>query len=426
MLNSDLPIQNNKDDKLNRSGFATDLATAIINRNTPDGFVIGMYGEWGSGKTSVINMVVEQLELQRTSLNEKIVIMRFNPWLCADQKQLVSQFFKQLSSRIMSENTKRSEFPGLENICGYMNNYAEVFEFAGELPTIGAFLKPLGKLLVKVAKEKNDNIQVIKDKISKNLLECKLRIVVTIDDIDRLSNKEIISVFQLVKSLADFPFMTYLLAFDRKIVTRALGEVQNCDGANYLEKIIQAPFELPTANFQDISNIFFDKLNSIIRDIPENKWDKYYWLDLFHYGLRHYLDTIRNAVRLINTFSLKYAMVKNEVNLIDLIGLTFLQVFEPEVYSRLLFNKEMLYASGHGNQDEPTRKKNDDAWNSIVFGTPENRHDRIKNILCHLFPNVKYNFKSGVFPHFQRHATQQEMRLTNSIATPIVLTAISR
>jgi predicted KAP-like P-loop ATPase len=384
MLNSDIPIQKTIDDKLSRGSFAKDLAYAIISRDTPDGFVIGMYGEWGSGKTSVINMVVEQLESQGTAENEKPVIMRFNPWLCADQKQLVSQFFKQLSSAIKGECIEHSEYSRLKNICGYMNDYAEIFDLAGELPNVGSLIKFVGKWRVKQANEKNNNIQEIKDSIAKNLRECELKLIVTIDDIDRLSNEEIISVFQLVKSLADFPYTTYLLAFDREIVTKALGKVQECDGAKYLEKIVQAPFELPAADFEDISNVFFSKMNSIIGDIPEDKWDKYYWSDMFHYGIKNYLVTIRHAIRLTNTFSLKYAMVKDEVNLIDLIGLTCLQVFEPDVYSRLHFHKEMLCGSEieYARQDEHSRKKMEASWSGIISGTPDHRVEWVKSILC--------------------------------------------
>jgi len=422
MLNSDLPIQKIADDELSRGAFAKDLANAIISRNTSDGFVIGMYGEWGSGKTSVINMIIEQLELLKTDKWQNYVIMRFNPWLCADQKQLVYQFFKQLSSTIKNKNLEHLESYRLENICGYMDDYAEIFELAGELSRIGAIIKFFGQKRAKKAKENNNNIQGIKDEIAKNLLECELRLIVTIDDIDRLSNEEIISVFQLVKSLADFPFTTYLLAFDREIVARALEDVQKCDGAKYLEKIVQAPFELPAANFDDISRVFTSKMDSILGDIPESKWDKHYWSDLFHYGLKHYLVTIRHAVRYVNTFSLKYTMLKNEVDAIDLIGLTCLQVFEPEIYSKLRFHKEMLCGSGlgyvYGSQDEYARGKIETAWNDIISNTPEHRVEWVKSILCGLFPNLERIFNSGVYLRPQRSATWKEMRLTNSIARP--------
>ena len=415
MLNTDLPIEKIEDDKLSRGGFAKELATAIMNRDTPDGFVVGMYGEWGSGKTSVVNMVIEQLEQMNTAENQKPIVMRFNPWLCADQKQLVSQFFKQLSSTIKSSELEHLERYRLDNICGYMNDYAELFELGAMLPNVGSLIKILGKLRAKKASENNNNIQTIKDEIAKNLRECQLRLLVAIDDIDRLSNEEIMSVFQVVKSLADFPYTTYLLAFDRDIVTRALGDIQKYDGAKYLEKIVQTPFELPAANPDDIYNIFFAKMNEILGDIPDSKWDKYYWSDLFYYGLKHYLVTIRNVARYINTFSLKYAMVKNEVYPIDLIGLTCLQVFEPNVFAILPLHKDVLCGTGYGSTSDYDKTKIEAVWDSIISCASESKKDYVKKILFAIFPKLSRVLRNG-FSSQQRSISWQEMSLTNSVA----------
>lgn len=380
MLNSDLPIKNAKDDKLNRSGFSSDLARVIMNRNNPEGFVIGMYGKWGSGKTSVINMVIDRLRSLSSNEEKPPVILEFNPWLCADPKQLVSQFFKQLSATIFKFR------PDLENICGYMDSYAEVFDLAGELPNVGGLFKILGRWRKKKADEHNGNLQAIKNEISSNLEKNKLRLVVTIDDIDRLSNDEIVSVFQLVKALADFPYATYLLAFDRDIVVKALTEVQKGDGSEYLEKIIQAPFELPASDPQDIWKIFFDRLSNIIGDIEPGTWDVDYWSDLFYHGIRHYLETIRHVVRYTNTLSLKYAIVKDEVNALDFIALSCLQVFEPDVYATLPLHKNEICGTGQGHIDQYARKKIETTWEAIISGVPEDRQERIKNIISGMFP----------------------------------------
>ena len=421
MLNSDMPINGIAEDKLNRGKFASDLAKAILSRDTPEGLVVGMYGKWGSGKTSVVNMAVEQLVLLSESMNQKIVLMRFNPWLCADPKQLISQFFKQLSSVIKEQYP---EHPHLKNICGYMDSYADAYDFAGtlaqvaNLPIIGAILKISSKRSADKAKKKNDNLQGIKDEINGNLKKHKLRLVITIDDIDRLSNDEIVSVFQLVKSLADFPFTTYLLAFDREIVIKALTIVQNGDGEEYLEKIIQAPFELPAANTNDICEIFLGKLNVLLSDVTEEKWDIDHWIDMFHYGVRHYLDTIRAANRYINTLSLKYASVKDEVNVIDLIGLTCLQVFEPNAYSILPMHKDELCGSSNGmNSDRYVRENAESSLNAIINTIPEKRRTYAQNILVSLFPGIKYKTNRFINSAVgNRYTPWQDVAISNGIS----------
>ena len=173
-------------------------------------------------------------------------------------------------------------------------------------------------------------------------MEEKLKIIVSIDDIDRLSEEEIIAVFQLVKALADFPNIIYLLAFDYEVVIHALSKVQYGDGKAYLEKVIQVPFEIPAPSIASIHESLFSKLNRILGDIPGERWDKATWVELFQYGLKKYIRSIRDVIRYTNVFSLKYELLKDEVNPVDLLGLTCLQVFEPILYSKLSGYKDTL------------------------------------------------------------------------------------
>lgn len=102
MLNPDLPITKNSEDILNRSTFANSLAKTLLQYSFSSSLTIGLYGEWGSGKTSLLNMVLETVE----SKDSNTVILRFNPWLCSNSKQLITQFFKQLSAAIKLKKPK--------------------------------------------------------------------------------------------------------------------------------------------------------------------------------------------------------------------------------------------------------------------------------------------------------------------------------
>ena len=76
----DRPIEGRSRDLLGRAPFAENLAKAILNYAYKDTLVIGLYGAWGSGKTSIINMVIEYAENpsnRRTDQSQ--VIVRFNP-----------------------------------------------------------------------------------------------------------------------------------------------------------------------------------------------------------------------------------------------------------------------------------------------------------------------------------------------------------
>ena len=416
MFNSDLPIKKTNEDALNRSSFVENLAKAMLDYTVPEGFTIGMYGKWGSGKTSIINMILEQVEILSTDLPQKPIILKFNPWLCSDPKQLISQFFKQLSSAIKIKQ------PKLDEVCKFMNDYSDAFDIAGTIPMAGTILSTVGRIINKKAKiyteTKSNDLQNIKEKIISTLSKEKIKIIITIDDIDRLYNTEIVSVFQLVKSLADFPYTIYLLAFDREVVIRALSEVQKGNGSEYLEKVIQVPFELPSPNVEDIYQVFFAKLSSVISCVSEEQWDKDYWSEMFHFGIKTYLKSIRDVVRFVNTFALKYTLLKDEINIIDLLGLTCIQVFEAEIYSRLPSQKGQLCGGSNGYYNQHQHEK-DEVRNScdLIFeGISEKRIKNAKNILTKLFPKLNSieNNLLGFSRYYNHYETLNNCSISNT------------
>ena len=136
MIRKDTPILNVADDLLNRDNFVESLKQSIINYSDNDeSLTIGLYGKWGEGKTSVINLVKEKLEEQTD-----IIYFRFEPWLYSNTEQLMSMFFKDLSyciGNIYNQNELSKIF----------NSYAEAFEALSNLPESTGMLKFLSKLL---------------------------------------------------------------------------------------------------------------------------------------------------------------------------------------------------------------------------------------------------------------------------------------
>ena len=386
MISPDLPITKSSEDKLNRESFAESLANVMLQSTFPTSFTVGLYGAWGSGKTSLVNMVIEQVERRSTD----VVILRFNPWLCSDPKQLITQFFKQLASAIKIKK------PAADTVCELVDQYADLFDAASIIPYAGSAIAAAGKVFTTKARNrinrKSSDMQGQKDEIIRTMAKENLKIIVSIDDIDRLSEEEIIAVFQLVKALADFPNVIYLLAFDYDVVVRALATVQRGDGREYLEKVIQVPFEIPAPNMASIHDALFSKLNGILGDIPDSRWDKATWIELFQYGVKHYIKSIRDVIRYSNVFYLKYQLLQGETDPIDLLGLTCLQVFEPAVYSALNNYKDMLcgsissYSYERQHTDEEKIKK---VISDIFSDGIAVNDEAAKRILGILFPKTK-------------------------------------
>lgn len=412
MISPDLPITKIEEDALNRGSFAQSLAQVLLQYSFSSSFSIGLYEEWGSGKTSLLNLVLEIVEQS----DESTVILRFNPWLCSDSKQLTTQFFKQMATAIKLKK------PAAAQAWELIDQYADIFDAASLIPVAGTFVAIAGKILTKRAKKQTEqpanDLQDIKNKIIEKMTEENLKIIVSIDDIDRLSEEEIIAVFQLVKALADFPKTIYLLAFDYDVVVRALGKVQHGDGKEYLEKVIQVPFEIPAPSMASIHDALFSKLNTIIGDISEERLDKATWAELFQFGLKEYIKSIRDVIRFTNVFFLKYELLKNETDLVDLLGITCLQVFEPAIYSKLPNLKDML-CGAYSSYSYETQKAEEDKVQKaistlIVEGETTVNIESAKKILGILFP--KTASMTGISYSMGRSYVHRDFLINNNIA----------
>ncbi len=341
MFNSDKPIQSSMEDLLGRREFAFALSRAVLTYTHKDSLTIGLYGKWGCGKTSILNMLENELDsFTYNDTVKKPVIIRFNPWNFSDQDQLIEQFFYALSHGLGKECKKELLDKRKKNV----KNFALVADAASIIPAIGSVAEKISHLLneyanaLRVANEEND-LQEMKEDISSELLKIENRIIIIIDDLDRLNNIEIRQIFQLIKSLADFPNTIYLLPFDKEVVINALKDIQKGDGNEYLEKIIQVPIEIPDVDTVKLYNILFQKIDKSITDYSRERRDLEYWAKVIVKCIMPFINNLRDVNRLINVFKFKYDFVKDEVNIADLIAITSLQVFAPEVYSWIYKNK---------------------------------------------------------------------------------------
>ncbi|MEQ2626239.1 P-loop NTPase fold protein [Faecalibacillus faecis] len=418
MFNTDKPIETNSQDCLKRTNFSKQLAKAILNYTKQDNFVISLCGKWGSGKTSIINMVVEEMEKLTKNKEDKPIIIQFNPWNYTDSDQLISQFFSTLQNKL--DNYQSNEY--LKKISESLQNYSSAMNYTKYIPVIGEYLKPLkgiaeglGKSIGEVY-QNNENIEIQKNKIISALREQNQKFIIIIDDIDRLTNSQIRSIFQLVINIAGFPNMIYLLSFDREVVTRALEEVQNCDGNEYLEKIIQVPFNVPEASKQVINNILVDRVNGILEEnnYAISEEDNSYCADVVNNSVLPFIDSVRDINRILNSFEFKYGFMKNEIHPIDLLAITTLQICVPDVYLWIEQNKKNLLKEVYGshNRNSEIKKLKDDFFKQFESLYPKNPLLIIKAIKS-LFPQ----FAKIVGEIYYASDLANELRKKNRIAS---------
>lgn len=389
MFNVDKPIDKRENDKLSRRSFSELLAEAILNYKQKDCFTIGIYGHWGVGKSSIINMMVDYFEEKKS----EIEIIKFNPWNYSDQNSLISEFFRHLSVKFDKSEYLRKHCKGVSTILKVLSYSTSALKYVPEAKCqiIEKTATPvLGKMSDFFAKFGNKNLDLdeTKEKLNTILEKSKKKILIIIDDIDRLNSSEIRQIFQLVKSLADFKNVIYLLSFDKNIVASALKDTQKgFSGYDYLEKIINVPFEIPVILKEELKDLLFQEIEAIL-----NEEEVIERIDVDHLntlyeggGLNYFFENIRDINRFINTFRFSFPIVKNEVNINDFIAITAIQVFEPDLYELIKYNKS-LFCSGrlnfYGQVDSSKRYY-------IEFNNNLKIKDQVKLFLVQLFPEIK-------------------------------------
>jgi len=380
MLLGDQPISNSLQDKLDRADFCKYLAKAILSYESKECIVIGLLGSWGSGKSSMLNMIIEFLYKSSKSQNrfKKPIIVKFNPWNYPDQNGIMAHFFYNLASKLKPKRQKK-----LQKLSDKVLKYAESFiPFQVSVSSLG---KPVS---LKLKKRDKRSIDYKKEKLANYFQEIKNKIVIIIDDIDRLNVDGIKNIFQLIKAFGNLPNIIYIVAFDRGIVSKALCDDQLKNGEEYLEKIIQVPFEIPSIPREKVLAILQFQLNEILSNVPKDIWNQEYWYNVFHGSIQYFFYTIRDVIRYINTLKIGLPYIYKEVNPIDFIAITCLQVFMPQAYLEIKDNKE-IFTGASLSEDDELRYKDSETVENIMESVPKKDREHIKRLLCYLFPRLQ-------------------------------------
>ena len=359
MLYNDQPIREPDEDALNRQPFVDKIAELINNytkanagKNTHDGLVIGLEGPWGSGKTSILNLLEKKLE----ALDSDYLIKRYDSWLTLDRTSIAVEFFKTLEYDAVSGSTAEKSLK------------YDVKEIAKETAhQIGKFGLSFSIPLLKIKPDWEhvfDDVPLWKQKkdIEEILSKSKRYIIYMIDDIDRLRNEDIAFVMQLVKNIADFPKIIYILAYDHDIVNKALNHTDGDNGRDFMEKIVQVPIQMPMFSEQDLLNYFGKELRKIIPEesYTENKAIYYTTAgkaveNRIHKALLPYLRSIRDCNRVLNAFQVRYLSCSQFCNADDLLCIVVLSIYEPQLISYIIDHPDSAYLQGINHQLNPSR-----------------------------------------------------------------------
>lgn len=397
MLYSDKPIKEPGQDLFDRKAFARNLGSSLINYSSEEGLCIGLLGEWGSGKTSLINMAINYME-ESSENKKKPMIMRFDPWNIQNSDQIISQFFLQFVNEFEPEDKKMKK-----RIGRLIKKYASMINLATYIPDAGTHIVTVGPYILKILKnyllmgDINDkSIDEQKKLVIDNLKQLENNIIVVIDDIDRLGNDQIRCVFQLIMSICNFPKMIYLVAFDRAIVGKALDKVQEGDGDKYLEKVIQLPINIPPLSKEDLNNDLSQKLKQLYYKYPDMSLDNDCFREIYDLCLTKLIASPRSINRFINMLDLKLSNTSRLIEFSDMAFITAIELEEPGLFEWIK-NEELLFDCLRQSQTDKSNIKQlfQDSIQTIDNYSSRLSVDDLFSLIGKLFPYYIFDKKNN-------------------------------
>lgn len=275
----DHPITAEDEDLLGRSEKAFDLAKKIFHTDTSKAaFTLGLTAPWGAGKTSFMLAMQKHL---RENYRKKIILIEFNPWMYRKAPNLTQIFFEELSRALAPYSSALAS--------GFMQ-YVD-YILSKENNTwiqLGARLLPQGFK----AKSTSEQYEFLNKEIGK----LGKKIIIFIDDVDRLDSEELTELFCLVRNISSFPNMSYILAYDKEYVATQLQKKFDTHTYRYMEKIVQAEYPLAKITPEQLEVALMAVLEKLSQGYPHLKED----IQKSGIQLEQHLPTLRTIKHIYN------------------------------------------------------------------------------------------------------------------------------
>ncbi len=407
---NDTPISQPKDDQFGLDAFAIAIADCIDNIDTPEGSVIAVHGPWGSGKTSAVNLVRHHLDKASTN----IIVIPFPCWEYRTEDALALGFFKELVAGLNPSLSKSKKAKAALKKLGV--HFASSGNLLGAIisttgtPLVGNLVSSVTKTLEKYIDTSRTSEQLHQE-VAIALKSSNNRFLIVVDDLDRLSPEEAIVIFRLIKSVGRLPQVMYLLAYDRDVTERAVSLRYPSEGPHFLEKIVQAGFELPKPERDSLITLLGNQINQIIND-KEIK-DETRFGNLFHAIVVPEIRTPRDAIRLSNAFSTTWPSIRGDADLSDFLALETLRLFRPHLYRAIATHKAELVEL---NTQSPNLNRDEIAvhYDQIFLSSiSEIERPRMKEAMMRLFPVLE-----GVWSNLHYSDTTQWLLERRVCASP--------
>ena len=372
----DWPIEKAYEDILNIHDEAENVARELEDLDRRKTWSLAITAHWGTGKSSFMNLIVNEIS------EKKFDILYFNPRDCKSYQSIQEDFFNELACLLSKYNSRCSSV-----MKDYMASL-QLIDNRGIVEKLMNFYKIWNKASLK------GNIKETFSRLHK-------RVLVLIDDFDRLSKEEIMEVLKLIDSNAAFNNLIFLTAYDKEQVNKALGSQYQTEEACFVDKFFNIEYSVPTRPYYMLANFLIDNLTNMlhadeaekqaIRNSVNQNYDTY----------RSYLPTIRDIKRFVNLMVLDYEHVRGEVILEEYLLLHLIKYKYPDKFNEIHNSKYTEKRFLTGNSKAIYLKKElekIDVYPLLRKLFPEEK-DPVGNTYRHIYDvsSFEYYFANQVF-----------------------------
>jgi len=372
------PIIGTTEDRYGYDSIAASLARRILTLDKGSSQVFGIEGKWGSGKTSLLNLLMQHLNMPD---QESTHVLPVSPWLSPPGSPLIESLLLPVAA-ILDEHASRRysrprklwqklrkapASPLAQSLIGYAQKVsgrlAPLAEFGGNfVPGMGVVaegMKTVSKLDLSAHRE---TTELLRRRIETGIASYSLNFIVLIDDLDRLEPAQAVEVLRLVRSVADFSGFRYILCYDTEVLAHAIErELGVPDGRLYLQKIIPLSFTLPHHEIFDLQRellrgamALYEQVNQDLpTEVEQVHLQKVSWL----YGQE--LSTPREVELVLSALEFRYAGIRDYVYYPDLYLLQLIRVTNPGLYdwAEQYLARYFVTVSGELSYAEPEQER---------------------------------------------------------------------
>ena len=388
-------------DRFGYAPLARRLAQCAAALAEPEGEVLAIYGAAGTGRTTALNFVRRYAAGPGAPL-----VIGFNPWWFSGGEAVVRALLDQLAAGVRGKRGFPPSLPG---------KLAELAEaVAGTPPAAGGAAGAAPS-----PRPEPRDVHKLKAEVSALLGGQPRRVLVIVDDVDRLAPEEIRQMFRAVKAVGDLRNVLYLMAFDPRIVEPPLGR-RGGIARDDLAKMIQASVELPPPGRAALRALFLDRLAPVLARLPE--FDGGIQDGLLPEPVEHWLRTPRDAVRLANALALTLPAVAGEVHAGDFIAMEALRLFHRDLHRLIRDAPAMFTGAAAGDPHRPhgdAAARFHAAWLDPLAKSDPELAAQLAALLRRLFPRLAAVWGGDPPPPQQEAAWRRERRVCDAQSFPV-------